>query len=115
MTSESVSFRITRTAEELARTVTALSHRLVSLEQRLAGLELQAEHRALPGADELETLDSVERLLVDCRALLEDSALPTPAPMEAIHPQVIGQERGRERQESIARPSDDHGEQAYAA
>ena len=34
MNSQSVSFRITRTTEDLAQTVTALSHRLVKLEQR---------------------------------------------------------------------------------
>ena len=37
----SVSFRITRTAEDLAQTITALSQRLVKLEQRQEALELQ--------------------------------------------------------------------------
>lgn len=79
MATESVSFRITRTAEDLANTVTALSHRLVRLEQRLTGLELQLTNHAQPEADELATLESVERLLSDCRSLLEESAPADPS------------------------------------
>ena len=41
MAGESVSFRITRTTEDLAQTVAALSQRLVKLEQRFGALELQ--------------------------------------------------------------------------
>ena len=37
----SVSFRITRTAEDLAQTITALSQRLVKIEQRQEVMELQ--------------------------------------------------------------------------
>ena len=58
MAAESVSFRITRSTEDLAQTVSALSQRLVKLEQRLAALELQ--------------LDRVASLLADCRSLLEE-------------------------------------------
>ena len=36
--SQSVSFRITRTAEDVAQTLNALSQRLVKLEQRLESL-----------------------------------------------------------------------------
>jgi hypothetical protein len=79
MAPESVSFRITRTAEDLANTVTALSHRLVRLEQRLSGLELQLTNHPQPEADELATLESVERLLLDCRNLLEESAPADPS------------------------------------
>ena len=80
--SESVSFRISRTAEDLAQTVAALSKRLVSLEQRLGALELQgaslqAHVRTAPEADpaELACLDSVDQLLADCRSLLADTEL----------------------------------------
>jgi hypothetical protein len=81
--SESVSFRISRTAEDLAQTVAALSKRLVSLEQRLGALEvqgasLQADLRTAPEADpaELACLDAVDQLLADCRSLLADTELP---------------------------------------
>ncbi len=80
--SESVSFRISRTAEDLAQTVAALSKRLVSLEQRLRALEvqgasLQAHIRTAPEVDpaELACLDSVDQLLADCRNLLADTEL----------------------------------------
>jgi hypothetical protein len=76
MNSQSVSFRITRTTEDLAQTVTALSHRLVKLEQRLAALELQLDGLATPlepDADELRSLETVESLLADCRSLLAES------------------------------------------
>ena len=80
--SESVSFRISRTAEDLAQTVAALSKRLVSLEQRLGALELQgaslqAHVRTAPEVDpaELACLDSVDQLLADCRSLLADTEL----------------------------------------
>lgn len=86
MASESVSFRITRTAEDLANTVTALSHRLVRLEQRLAGLELQLSQHNRPEEEELATLDSVERMLSDCRCLLEESAPGAPSLVGAHEP-----------------------------
>jgi hypothetical protein len=76
MSAPSVSFRITRTTEDLAQTVAALSHRLVKLEQRLGALELQLERLrdpAEPDAEELRCLESVESLLADCRSLLEES------------------------------------------
>ncbi|NDG75195.1 MAG: hypothetical protein EBX49_07670 [Synechococcaceae bacterium WB8_1B_136] len=76
MSGQSVSFRITRTTEDLAQTVAALSHRLVKLEQRLGALELQLERLSgtpEPDADELRCLESVEVLLADCRALLDQS------------------------------------------
>lgn len=74
MAPESVSFRITRTTEDLAQTVTALSHRLVKLEQRLAAMELALGSREQPDPGELDTLANVEGLLRDCRQLLEESA-----------------------------------------
>jgi len=77
MASESVSFRITRNAEDLAETIHALSHRLVRLEQRLAALELQLDWPADQDPQEISSLNNVERLLTDCRHLLEMA----PAPM----------------------------------
>ncbi|WP_315857014.1 hypothetical protein [Cyanobium sp. WAJ14-Wanaka] len=71
MAPESVSFRITRNAEDLAETIHALSHRLVKLEQRLAALEIQLDHRNQEEPPDLASLDNVERLLNDCRNLLE--------------------------------------------
>ena len=71
MAPESVSFRITRNTQDLAQTIHALSQRLVNLEQRLAAMELQLERREEPDPAELSSLASVERLLEDCRQLLE--------------------------------------------
>ena len=71
---QSVSFRITRTAEDVAQTLNALSQRLIKLENRLESLELQLERQSsevntMP-TDEMERLDGVDRLLTDCRDLL---------------------------------------------
>ena len=75
MAGESVSFRITRTTEDLAQTVAALSQRLVKLEQRLGVMQLQldqlgAEQQA--DSEDLLRLDNVASLLADCRSLLEE-------------------------------------------
>ena len=43
---QSVSFRITRTAEDVAQTMNALSQRLIKLENRLESLELQLERNS---------------------------------------------------------------------
>ena len=80
MASESVSFRISRNAEDLAETIHALSHRLVRLEQRLAALELQLDRTTERDPQEISSLDNVERLLTDCRHLLELEPAPM-APM----------------------------------
>ena len=74
----SVSFRITRTAEDLAQTITALSQRLVKLEQRQEALELQMRQQqkdlnAVPN-EEISTLEGVEALLRETRELLESTA-----------------------------------------
>lgn len=77
MAADSVSFRITRSTEDLAQTIHALSHRLVRLEQRLAALELSVEARSREpevSAEELSSLEHVERLLQDCRHLLDGAA-----------------------------------------
>jgi hypothetical protein len=79
MAAESVSFRITRNAEDLAQTIHALSHRLVRLEQRLAAMELAVEakaHEPVVSAEELSSLNEVERLLQDCRHLLDNGTEP---------------------------------------
>ena len=82
MTGESVSFRITRTTEDLAQTVAALSQRLVKLEQRLGALELQLDRVSLapePDQEELRRLDHVASLLADCRSLLNEPLEEAPA------------------------------------
>ncbi|MEB3166485.1 MAG: hypothetical protein VKO65_07420 [Cyanobacteriota bacterium] len=74
MASSSVSFRITRNTQDLAETIHALSQRLVSLEQRLAAMESELAAIGEDDAvdpEQLESLESVERLLRDCRDLLE--------------------------------------------
>ncbi|MFZ9850720.1 MAG: hypothetical protein ACO3FA_08720 [Vulcanococcus sp.] len=76
MAAESVSFRITRTTEDLAQTVAALSQRLVRLEQRLEAMALQIDQvvqPAEPDPEEVRRLEQVAVLLADCRHLLEDS------------------------------------------
>jgi hypothetical protein len=73
MSQESVSFRITRSTEDLAQTIHALSHRLVRLEQRFAALELSVqglEVQPTVSDEERTSLSHVERLLQDCRSLL---------------------------------------------
>ena len=75
----SVSFRITRTAEDLAQTMTALSQRLVKIEQRQEAIELQFRQKFkdlsnVPD-EELATLDGIETLLRETRELLESTDL----------------------------------------
>jgi Rad3-related DNA helicase len=85
MASESLSFRITRTTEDLAQTTHALSQRLVKLEQRLETLELELVQLREAGIsrepEQVQSLETVERLLSDCRCLLgldfDAEALPT--------------------------------------
>jgi len=75
-----VSFRISRHTQDLAETVHALSQRLVSMEQRLESLERQLQDlRQQPfEAEEAEAASlapieaHIERLLQDCRQLLDD-------------------------------------------
>ena len=76
---QSVSFRITRTAEDVAQMLNALSQRLVKLEQRLESLELQvrqqrSEAETMP-AEERQRLDDVDQLLLDCQELLNSTQL----------------------------------------
>ena len=96
----SVSFRITRTAEDLAQTITALSQRLVKLEQRQEALELQLRQQqkdlnAVPD-DEIATLEGVEVLLRETRELLESTA------PETSHNDSWSQEDGTEASRDVA-------------
>ncbi len=73
--SSSVSFRITRTAEDLAQAITALSQRLIKLEERQEALELrlrqqQQDSHRIPD-QELATLDGIDQLLKETRQLLQ--------------------------------------------
>ena len=87
--SSSVSFRITRTAEDLAQTITALTQRLVKLEQRQEALELQLRQQLQSVHDvpdeELATLDGIEQLLEETRQLLQ--ATEAPAVSESSDPE----------------------------
>ena len=75
----SVSFRITRTAEDLAQTITALSQRLVKIEQRQEVMELQLRQQLKDGNnvpdEELATLDGIETLLRETSELLQSTDL----------------------------------------
>ncbi len=72
--SSNCSFRITRTAEDLAQTITALSQRLVKLEQRQEALEIQLTNKDdVPADEEMAILDGVEQLMRECQELLESS------------------------------------------
>lgn len=90
MTQPSVSFRISRSTETLAETVHALSQRLITMEQRLAAMEERLNEKDLALQDDIERmdhlqmdhLDNVDRLLRDCRELLEtEPAAHQPLPM----------------------------------
>ena len=71
----SCSFRITRTAEDLAQTVSAISQRLVKLEQRLDALEEQSsQSKESQSAEEMVMLDGVDQLLQECKGLLNESS-----------------------------------------
>ena len=73
--SSSCSFRITRTAEDLAQTINSLSRRLVKLEQRQEVFELEfSKSQKETSVEEIERLDSVDELLKECRELLENSS-----------------------------------------
>lgn len=98
----SVSFRITRTAEDLAQTITALSQRLVKLEQRQEALELQLRQQqkdlnAVPD-EEISMLEGVEALLRETRELLDSTAPMSEAemPEESSRNDSWGQEEETE-------------------
>jgi hypothetical protein len=98
MSQESVSFRITRSTEDLAQTIHALSHRLVRLEQRFAALELSVQGLEVQPSvsdEERTSLSHVERLLQDCRSLLAlDGDLTSELPYSPVgldHDQALDQ------------------------
>ncbi len=71
----SCSFRITRTAEDLAQTVAAISQRLVKLEQRIESLELNfTDSKDVQSDEEMVMLDGVDQLLQECKGLLNNSS-----------------------------------------
>jgi len=84
MASPSVSFRISRSAEDLAGTLHLLSQRLVQLEQRLSALEGQRETAQEEDPGLVESLGNAERLLLDCRALLGGALDDNPSTPVAI-------------------------------
>ena len=89
--SSSCSFRITRTAEDLAQTVTAISQRLVQLEQRIEALELNSsQSKDEESAEEMVMLDGVDQLLQECKGLLNNT------PNEVVDEQVWGDETNQE-------------------
>ena len=97
--SSSVSFRITRTAEDLAQTITALSQRLLTLEQRVEVMELQLRQQRQDGQtvpeDERLMLDGIERMLRETRDLLSVEPGRTETPEEC------SPEQGSTHHESI--------------
>ena len=104
----SVSFRITRTAEDLAQTITALSQRLVKLEQRQEALELQMRQQqkdlnAVPD-EEISTLEGVEALLRETRELLDSTAPITEPEMaeDSSQHDSLGQEAETEASCDVA-------------
>ena len=86
MVTPSVSFRISRNAEDLASTIHALSQRLVKLEQRLMALEHHITSEPEVSEEELVSLDNVERLLRDCRDLLDVAEDTAEQPIAAAAP-----------------------------
>ena len=104
----SVSFRITRTAEDLAQTITALSQRLVKLEQRQEALVLQLRQQqkdlnAVPD-EEISTLEGVEALLRETRELLESTAPMSEVSMQDASSQndSWGHEDGSDESREVA-------------
>ena len=87
--SSSVSFRITRTAEDLAQTMTALSQRLLTLEQRVEAMELQLRQQRKDGQtvpeEERLMLDGIERMLRETRDLLSTETVSTETVEESWH------------------------------
>tara|TARA_Y100001968_G_C18809360_1_gene459366 strand:- start:70 stop:345 length:276 start_codon:yes stop_codon:yes gene_type:complete len=81
--STSCSFRITRTAEDLAQTINSLSQRLIKLEQRFEAIELQFEKLDKGStAEEIQMLDGIDQTLKECQELLDG-----PSPDETWFPE----------------------------
>ena len=85
---QSVSFRITRTAEDVAQAINAMSQRLVKLEQRLESLELQVKQQQCTtemSAEDMARLDDVDRLLMDCQSLLQSPVAAMTDSCDSVH------------------------------
>ena len=85
---QSVSFRITRTAEDVAQAINAMSQRLVKLEQRLESLELQVKQQQCTtemSAEDMARLDDVDRLLMDCQSLLQSPVAAMTDSGDSVH------------------------------
>ena len=84
-----MSFRITRTAEDLAQTITALSQRLLTLEQRVEAMDLQLRQQRQDGQtvseEERVMLDGIERMLRETRDLLSTETVSTETVEESWH------------------------------
>jgi TolA-binding protein len=90
---QSVSFRITRTAEDVAQAINALSQRLVKFEQRLESLELQVKQQQSSSempAEDLARLDDVDRLLLDCQSLLQSTVDAEGLPVDSRAEDFLG-------------------------
>ena len=101
---QSVSFRITRTAEDVAQMLNTLSQRLVKLEQRLESLELQmrqqrSQAETMP-EEERERLDVVDQLLLDCQELLNSSEFRTDEASDSVG--VLSQPSNLESDQEVA-------------
>ena len=85
----SCSFRITRTAEDMAHTINVLSQRVIDLEQRQASLELKLSEKNIdPPSEEIKILDDVDQLLRDCQELLASSSTNQTVNDTAWHQEV---------------------------
>lgn len=117
MASSSVSFRISRSAEDLATTIHAISQRLVQMEQRLEALELQLTNQERPDPQAISRLENVDRLLGDCRALLEmdDELVPGQAQSKTLMLSRGDASESVEQPSGTVNPPDDGDEALLAA
>ena len=70
----SCSFRITRTAEDLANTVNAISNQLLKLEQSHKALALKLRKmEENPSQNYIQKLEEIDQILMGCSDLLEIS------------------------------------------
>jgi hypothetical protein len=117
MATPSVSFRISRSAEDLAGTLHLLSQRLVQLEQRLALLESQGRQEPDDQPALEASLGNAERLLLDCRSLLEGALQTQPIaakPGDGAEAEGSGAERGKHGPMAIPLVPQDPTEKAVA-
>ena len=71
------SFRITRSAEDLAKTISILSQRVIHLENRIKQLESSnQQNEPEESYEQIQMLESVEQIMNDCREMLEPHKTP---------------------------------------